>query len=83
MTAESGWPDLIGQPIETVEVTWEHRAALCSRSWVLRFAGDREVVITLGDRDTEGRFVPFSPSNLAVFFSRETARRHGASVPGG
>ena len=50
---------------------------------MLDFAGEREVVITPGDRHADGRFVPYSADNLAVFFSREAARRHGAPVPGG
>jgi hypothetical protein len=79
---------VLGVPVQAVEGAWlRHRwdergeSDLCVLTWVLRFEGGRDVVITLGDRREDGSF-DYIADNVAVFFSLDEAQRRGVLLPG-
>lgn len=92
---ESGWRDILGRPVVRVDGAWlrytsdvrgrfgrrfRRRSSLCVHTWVLRFAGDRAVVVALGERAEDGSY-RYIHENVAVFFSLEAARSRGVLLP--
>jgi len=89
VTGQSGWPAVVGRPIEAVDAAWTTHewdpprdGALCVVTWLLRLSAGGNVVITLGGRSPEGRLWA-SPDEVSVFFSLAAAERHGVLLPGG
>lgn len=87
VTERSGWPGVVGRPIEAVEGAWVRdsyedgsQSALMVLSWLLRHSGDQHVVITLGEHDENGAY-RYMADSVAVFFSIADARRHGVPLP--
>jgi len=86
--SDSGWSAMLDRPVQAVEGAWlRHQwdvrgeSDLCVITWVLRFEGDRDVVITLGDRREDGCF-HYIADNVAVFFSLDEAKRRDVLLPG-
>lgn len=89
VTDRSGWPGVVGRPLEAVEAVWiRHEwdpprdgTHLCVMTWLLRHSTEGVVVITLGGRSPDGSLSP-SPDDVSVFFSLAAARRRCVFLPG-
>jgi hypothetical protein len=76
------WEPVVGRRIAAVAIAWRRGepGAWCVASTTLRFDEGTEIMITLGARASDGRLVG-SVDDVAVFFSRASAERHGACWP--
>jgi hypothetical protein len=72
-----GWEPVLGRQIAAAEIAWTRGGPgwWCVASTTLRFDQGTEIVITLGARGSDGRFVA-SADDVVVFFSRASADRH-------
>ncbi|MDO9356847.1 MAG: hypothetical protein Q7T55_24335 [Solirubrobacteraceae bacterium] len=71
------WARLIGSAITSVDSGWEdYGEAQSPFAWAIHFEHSNQVVIALGDVDDHYGFTP-SADNVAVFFSLDSAHRHG------
>lgn len=74
------WKQLIGSIVTSIESAWEDFGEAQSPfSWIIHFDEARQIVITLGAHDDHDGFRP-SADDVAVFFSLDSARRHGVEL---